>query len=178
VVKFQDVDEVEVIVDVPESVMAADLRTADIVQLSARFSAAPDVEFPVQIRKVSQRADPTTQTFRVRTVMKSPTEIRLLPGMTATVTLSYRRSSLLGSRILVPVAALFKEPSGEQVVWVIDQNQTVVRRPVKTGTVVSGQVEIAEGLQPGDRIAVAGATRLRAGMKVRDLGNALGGPSS
>jgi RND family efflux transporter MFP subunit len=120
VVKFQDVDEVEVIVDVPESVMAADLRTADIVQLSARFSAAPDVEFLVQIREVSQRADPTTQTFRVRTVMKSPTEIRLLPGMTATVTLSYRRSSLLGSRILVPVAALFKEPSGEQVVWVID----------------------------------------------------------
>ena len=31
VVKFQDVDEIEVLVDVPETVMAADLRAADIV---------------------------------------------------------------------------------------------------------------------------------------------------
>jgi hypothetical protein len=30
-------------------------------------------------------------------------------------------------------------------------------------------------LQPGDRVAVAGATFLREGLKVRDLGDALGG---
>jgi len=35
-----------------------------------------------------------------------------------------------------------------------------------------------EGLQPGDRIVVAGVTQLREGQKVRDLGNALGGGSS
>ncbi|MFM9718787.1 HlyD family efflux transporter periplasmic adaptor subunit, partial [Streptomyces galilaeus] len=37
VVKFQDVDEIDVIVDVPETVMAADLRAADIIQLIAQF---------------------------------------------------------------------------------------------------------------------------------------------
>ena len=37
------------------------------------------------------------------------------------------------------------------------------------------QIEILDGLQPGDRIAVAGASFLRDGMKVRDLGDALGG---
>jgi multidrug efflux pump subunit AcrA (membrane-fusion protein) len=36
-------------------------------------------------------------------------------------------------------------------------------------------VQITEGLQPGDRIATAGASHLREGMKVRDLGDALGG---
>jgi membrane fusion protein, multidrug efflux system len=32
-----------------------------------------------------------------------------------------------------------------------------------------------DGLQPGDRIAVAGVSFLREGMRVRDLGNALEG---
>ena len=47
--------------------------------------------------------------------------------------------------------------------------------PVKIGAATGGQIEIVDGLQPGDRIAVAGVTFLREGMKVRDLGDALGG---
>ena len=46
---------------------------------------------------------------------------------------------------------------------------------MKIGEATGGRIEIAEGLQPGDRIAVAGVTFLREGMKVRDLGDALGG---
>ena len=38
---FQDVDEIDIAVDVPEAVMAADLRSADIVQMLASFTAAP-----------------------------------------------------------------------------------------------------------------------------------------
>ena len=38
------------------------------------------------------------------------------------------------------------------------------------------QIEIIEGLQPGERIVVAGVSFLRDGMKVRDLGDALGAP--
>ena len=46
VVKFQDVDEIEVAVDVPETVMAADLRSADIVQMVAEFNGAPGFNSP------------------------------------------------------------------------------------------------------------------------------------
>jgi membrane fusion protein, multidrug efflux system len=174
IVKFQDVDEIEIVVDVPETVMAADLRAADIVQLIAEFSGAPGLQFPVHIKEIAQRADPTTQTFKVRVAMKAPTDMNLLPGMTSTVTLTYRRASVLGSSISVPVSAVFKDSSGEQVVWVVGPNQTVTRRPVKLGEASGGQIEIVQGLQPGDRIAVAGVTFLREGMKVRDLGDALG----
>jgi RND family efflux transporter MFP subunit len=175
VVKFQDVDEIEVAVEVPETVMAADLRSADIVQMLAEFSGAPGLQFPVHIQEVSQRADPTTQTFTVRAAMKPPSDVNLLPGMTATVMATYRRASILGNRILVPIAAIFKDPTGEQVAWVLGPDETVSRRPVKLGQATGGQIEIVEGLQPGDRIAVAGVTHLREGMKVRDLGDALGG---
>jgi RND family efflux transporter MFP subunit len=178
VVKFQDVDEIDIAVDVPEAVMAADIHSADIVDMVAAFSGAPGLQFPVRIKEVGQAGDPTTQTFKVRVAMKAPTNINVLPGMTATVTVTYRRAKVLGSRILVPISAVFKEPSGEQVAWVIGLDQTATRRPVKIGEATGGDVEIVDGLQPGDRIAVAGVTMLRDGMKVRDLGDALGGGQS
>lgn len=173
IVKFQDVDEIEVVVDVPESVMA-ELRRSDIVQLVAEFTGAPGIEFPIQIREVAQRADPVTQTFAARAVMKSPTTLNLLPGMTATATLKYRRAAVLGDRLFVPISAVLKDGKGDQVAWVIATDGKVSRRVVKLGTANGGQVEIVDGLRPGDRIAIAGVTFLRDGMTVRDLGDALG----
>lgn len=173
-VKFQDVDEIDIAVDVPEMIMAADLRSADIIQLVAEFSSAPGLQFPVRIQEIAQAADPITQTFTVRVGMQVPEGVNLLTGMTASVTMSFRRAGILGDLILVPISALYSESSGEQVAWVIGPDHTVARRPVKLGEATGGQVEIAGGLQPGDRIAVAGVTSLREGMRVRDLGDALG----
>jgi multidrug efflux pump subunit AcrA (membrane-fusion protein) len=61
------------------------------------------------------------------------------------------------------------------VVWVIEPNDIVRARRVSLGAPRDGDVEIVNGLRPGDRIAVAGTTFLHDGMKVRDLGDALGG---
>jgi len=176
IVRFQDVDELDIGVYVPETVMAADIRTADIVQMVARFSGAPGLEFPVELREVAQVADPTTQTFKVTVSMKAPSAVRVLPGMTATVTVSYRRAAILGAHILVPVSAVAEQET-KPVVWVLDTDNTVSRRPVQTRQVMGGGIEIVDGLAPGDRIAVAGVHFLRDGMKVRDLGDALGAGS-
>ncbi len=175
IVKFQDVDEIEVAIDVPETVMVADLRTADIVQMMATFSGAPGMQFPVHIIEIAQRADSVTQTFKVRAAMKAPPEVNLLPGMTASVRVQYRRANVLGNQILVPISAVYKESGGEQVVWIIGPDQVVSRRAVKLGEATGGKIEITDGLKAGDRIAVAGVTFLRDGMKVKDLGNAFGG---
>src|SRR6185312_10529344 len=125
VVKFQDVDEIDVVVDVPETVMAADLRASDIVQLVAEISGAPGLQFPVHVKEIAQRADPVTQTFRIRVALKAPPGVLLLPGMTATVTLTYHRASILGNRILIPISAIFKDETGEQIAWVLGSEQTV-----------------------------------------------------
>lgn len=175
VVQFQDADEIVIVVDVPETVMIADIRTADIVHIIATFSSAPGLEFPARIREFAQVADPVTQTFQVRVALQSPPGMSVLPGMTATVTLTYRRANILADQILVPISAVFKDATGEQVTWIVGPDQIVSRRPVKLGEATGGQIAIAEGLQPGDRVAVAGVTFLRDGMKVRDLGDVLGG---
>lgn len=178
VVRFQDVDEIEVVVDVPEAVMAAAIQRADIVEMLAELSGAPGARFPVEVREIAQVADPTTRTFQVRGAAKAPDGVRALPGMTATVTMTYRRASILGTRILVPVAAVAQQSGGQQVVWIVGADGTVTPRPVKVGAITGGEIEITEGLAPGDQIAVAGVSSLRKGMKVRDLGDALGGGAS
>lgn len=175
IVRFQDANEIEIAVDVPEAVMATDIRRADILQIVAEISGAPGIQFPVEIREIAQVADPTVQTFNVRVAMPAPTDVNVLPGMSATVTVDYRRANILGQTIFVPISAVCKKPTGEQVVWVIDGEEQVKSRPVKVGSIQGGQIEITEGLEPGDRIAVAGVSFLRDGMKVRDLGDALGG---
>jgi RND family efflux transporter MFP subunit len=174
VVEFQDVEEIDIVVDVPEMVMSVDLKTAEIVSLTAEFSGAPGIEFPVRIREIAQVADPATQTFQVRVAMPAPTEVRVLPGMTATVTGTYRRAKILGNPILVPISAIHRTAAGEQVAWIIGDGDKVASRPVEVGEASGGEIAVLRGLAPGDRIAVAGVTFLREGMLVRDLGGALG----
>jgi membrane fusion protein, multidrug efflux system len=176
VVKFQDVDEIDIVMDVPEKFMATEIRRAGSLSMVAQFSGAPGQEFPVEMKEAAQVADPKTQTFQVRVAMKRPADFTVLPGMTATVAVVYWPGGVPTRRILVPVSAVAKLATGEQVAWVLEPDQTVKPRPVKIGDATGGEIEILEGLKPGDRIVVAGLTYLRDGMKVRDLGEALGGP--
>jgi membrane fusion protein, multidrug efflux system len=173
VVRLQSTGTIDVVVDVPEAIMARDIRSPDITGMAAEIRSASGRHYPVRIKEIAQVADPVTQTFPVRFEMRSPSGVTILPGMTATVTVNYRRPGR--DRILVPISAVCKLDSGEQAVWVLGPDRTVRARPVAMGVARGGDVEILQGLSPGDRIVVAGATFLREGMKVRDLGNALGG---
>ena len=175
VVTFQNLDEIDIVADVPEAVMAADVRSASVGRMVAELSTIPGVQFPVRIKEAAQVANPTTQTFKVRVAMQAPRRFTVLPGMTATVVATYRRPGAQSRRILVPISAVFKEDTGQQVTWVVGADQMVSRRLVKMGAAAGDQVEIVDGLQPGERIVVAGAPFLSPGMRVRDLGDALGG---
>jgi membrane fusion protein, multidrug efflux system len=171
----QNIDDVDVVVDVPEMFIAADIRSASIQQSVAEFSTAPGRRFPVHVKEVTQVADPKTQIFQVRFAMKAPPGVTVLPGMTATVTVTNRGARTSGNRVLVPISAVSKQEAGEQVAWIVGTDHVVHRRQVTMGVATGDRIEIVSGLQPGDRVVVAGATFLREGMKVRDLGDALGG---
>jgi multidrug efflux system membrane fusion protein len=175
VIRFQNVNDIDIVVDVPEGFVASNLRSSAIQQSVAELSVAPGQQFPVRVKEIAQIADPRTQIFEVRFDMKTPPRITALPGMTANVTITTRGNERPGNLVVVPISAVAKQDTGEQVVWILGADQTVHRRVVTLGAPTSEQIEIVSGLQQGDRIVVAGATFLREGMKVRDLGNALGG---
>jgi len=175
VVKFQDDGEIDIVMDVPEKFMANEIRQAAGLSMAAKFSGAPDLEFPVKLKEAAQAADPKTQTFQVRVAMKRPAGFTALPGMTAVVKVVYFPGGVPSSRIRVPISAVTKTETETPVVWVVGPNQTVNPYPVELGTPTGGDIEILKGLQPGDRIVAAGAWSLRPGMKVSDLGDVLGG---
>lgn len=175
IVQLQTAGELSVDVDVPERLMAKDLRTADLSATTAEFVAIPGRQFPVRIGEIAQVADPVTQTFRVRFVLTKPPGVNLLPGMSSIVRLRYGQAGGAGGALLVPLASVYTEGSGTKVVWVIGGDLVARRTVVKVGEIVGESIEVLDGLREGDRIATAGVSQLRDGQKVRDLGDALGG---
>jgi RND family efflux transporter MFP subunit len=173
VVMFQSSGSLDIVMDVPESVMATDIRSSRSLQMSAELSGIPGRQFPVTIKEISQTADPATQTFQVRVTMHGTRGVTALPGMTAAVTAKFRTRGN-SSRILVPASAVTQTAAAEPIVWIIGKNEIATRRTVRVGAVIGDRVEIASGLRPGERIAIAGASFLRDGIKVRDLGDAFG----
>jgi RND family efflux transporter MFP subunit len=174
VVRLQNVGAIDVVVDVPEAVMASDIRSPNIVEMCAEIGGAPGRQYPVRISEIAQVADPATQTFPVRFGMRAPSGFAILPGMTATVTITYRRPRLHASRIRVPISAISKDDKGRQIAWVLGSNDIVTSCTVTLGPPSDGDVEIADGLRVGERVVVVGVTFLHDGMKVRDLRDALG----
>lgn len=71
----------------------------------------------------------------------------------------------------IPSAAV-QQGSAGAFVFLVQQDDTIVVRPVKLGAINNGMVAVNEGLQPGDRVVTEGTDRLRAGAKVEIVGGA------
>ena len=71
----------------------------------------------------------------------------------------------------IPTAAV-QQGSAGAFVFLVQQEDTIVVRPVKLGAINNGMVAVNEGLQPGDRVVTEGTDRLRAGAKVEIVGGA------
>ncbi len=168
IVSLQDVSEIEILVDVPEMTMTR-VKRGDL-DVVAEFAAAPGNDYPLTLKEFSTEADPRTQTYRVVLTMPSPEDLRVLPGMTASV----HRAGIVeaeGDMYVVPAIAVFADEAGKSNVWVVDsESMTVHRREVSIGELTGTEnIEIVEGLESEEMIAISGVSRLREGMKIRPV---------
>jgi multidrug efflux pump subunit AcrA (membrane-fusion protein) len=77
-----------------------------------------------------------------------------------------------GEVFAVPVSAIVGDYKLDPQAWVVDEKtMTVSPRPVKVGNMTGRDIQVLEGLNPGDRIVVAGTPFLAGGMKVTLLPN-------
>jgi multidrug efflux system membrane fusion protein len=170
IVSLEDISHVEVLVDVPENIMA--LRRAgeeEAVSAIAVFPTAPGEQYPLQLKEYATTADPQTQTYQVVLQMPQPEGINILPGMTASVVISTSGEVREDRAILIPAIAVLADPSGKNYVWVVDpQDMTVHKRDVSVGQLTGSEnINILEGLEGGEKIVVAGVLKLQDGMEVR-----------
>ncbi len=169
ILSLHDVEEVEIVINVPESIMAT-LRAGSRPTIVTTFDAAPNRSYPMRVKEFAAAADPATQTFPITFTMPQPTDLNVLPGMTALVIVSdLRLSEDEDVPITVPAHAVFSDAAGSPQVWVVDtQAQTVHRRGVRVGPVTGTEsIVVLDGLSPGETIAVAGINQLEDGQEVR-----------
>jgi RND family efflux transporter MFP subunit len=170
IVSLDDVSSVEILVDVPELIVATFTEGGE-TRAVAEFAAAPGKQYPLTTKERASRADPKTQTYQVVFRMPQPDDLNVLPGMTATVAGSARMQEETKEIFIVPAIAVVADAAANPNVWVVDKESLKVhRRPVRTGELTgTDSIKISDGLKSGETIAISGISRLREGMQVSDL---------
>lgn len=161
IVSLQSLDPVFVDYSLPERHLAS-VRVGQRVDVQVQ--AWPDRRFKGVISAINPGIDPGTRTLRLRATLDNPDHL-LRPGMFAEVsTILPLRDNIL----TLPRTAVTYNPYGESV-FVLQQQDAVLvvqNRPVKTGEVRAGRVEVLEGLQADDQVVAAGQNKLRNGQPV------------
>jgi RND family efflux transporter MFP subunit len=120
-------------------------------------------EFPHKgtINFVDNQVSPKTGTMRLRGVFPNKDQV-LAPGFFARVKVLIGRPH---KAILINERALDTD-QGQKVVYLVNDKNEVVSRPVRLGSLHNGLREIVEGLQPDDRVIVTGLQQIRPGITV------------
>lgn len=167
VVSLQDVDELEIVIHVPERVMRSEPRRAAGY---ARFDDIPGRRFPVTLKSYSAEADPQTQTYEVVLGLTRPQDVTILPGMSAEVVPQDAVAGAATTSVAVPLKAVAAGPDGAPRVWVVDpETSRVASRAIEVDAVQGSDIVVLEGLEVGESIVTAGLGHLREGMLVRPL---------
>ncbi len=168
IVELQDTSSLEVLIDLPERDVKRIRDYGSKPELFAHFNAAPEQPFPLTVKEYATVADPQTQTFRVTLAMENPSTIRVLPGMTTSVSVHFAAGSNGSAEFLIPVSAVASDIHSAPMVWLVDESSmTVTARPIKVGQMQGASIQVFEGIQPGDRVVVAGVAFLTEGQQVR-----------
>jgi RND family efflux transporter MFP subunit len=176
---LQNIDQLDVIIDLPENVVRSVRRrvqpeTVDgvgdrdsILRAKARFEGRSEESFDLTPKELATKADAQTQTFRATFTMAAPANFTVLPGMTATVEVDL--SDLVSTETVkwVPARAVQADSGLNPRVWVLDpETMTVSSRRVSIGRMSGSLVEIVDGLSGGEEVVAVGASYLAEGMRV------------
>ncbi len=151
------------------SVNEADLSHLRLGQhVTVRSTAWPNETFPGAVTLIGSTLDPATRTIQLRATIPNPRN-QLKPQMFTTADIE-ETGAAPRQALYVPEDAL-QEINGIQSVFVTADGTHFSPRALKTLPAVSGQVEITDGLHPGDRIAIAGAFTLKSDLLKGTIGD-------
>ena len=123
--------------------------------------------YPLEIKNIAQNPDSINLTYPVTfTFSNLGKDEKFLSGQTGTVTISVKNNG--NQEILIPLDALF-EDNGSNVY--LFKNGVAVKTAVEIGELrESDKISIIKGLKSGDKVIVAGVSKLADGEKVKLLG--------
>ena len=109
--------------------------------------------------------DPATGTVTLRALFPNPNGV-LLPGMFAKARVV---SGVVANGILVPQAAVTRDPKGNATVMVVGPGDKAEVRTLTVAQTVGDQWLVTSGLQSGDRVIVEGLQKVRPDAPVKPV---------
>ena len=160
---YFDMDELTV-QRVQQLIREGKLKADDEATLSVSLGLATEEGFPHRgtINFVDNQVNPKTGTLRIRGVFANK-DGALSPGFFARVRVPV---GPLHRVLLVSDRALDSD-QGQKVLYVVNDKNEVVVRPVRVGALHHGLRAIEDGLKPGERVIVNGLQLVRAGVTVQ-----------
>lgn len=123
------------------------------------------VELDAEIARVSQAADPASNTFKVELRLRNPGEA-LKEGMIARARIQYLRYP---HAIVIPLKAVQVSDVGPRVLVVEDRDGAsfAMVRDIEPISISGDQLLVGGGLEPGDQLVVSGGKGVMHGEEVR-----------
>ena len=113
-----------------------------------------------KVKKIGLEADAENRTFPVEIEVKNRQRV-LRPGMLARVTFTKQVDN---DQIVVPRHTIL-EREGGRIVYIVENN-TAFQRKVKIGMSQQEKVQILNGIKIGEKLVVAGHTKLTDGEEI------------
>ena len=169
--RLLELDPIYVAINVSERVLV--LLKAKQLKLGLKEDQLPNVEVQLKLPGnqmypkigkldfVDNVVNPDTATVSVRAIFPNPDEL-LIPGMFVRALVGTEEKT---QALMIPEQAIQEDQAGK-FVMIVDSDDIVDVRRVKTGQSDKGRVKIIDGLQDGERVVVEGLQKIRPGMTV------------
>lgn len=129
---------------------------------SIKADALPGEEFAGSVVRVYPVMDAASHTFSTE-IHVANASARLRPGMYARVSLNMGDTE----SVVIPDGALVKQQgSGQKLVFVLRDDNTVEARVITLGKFQNGKYEVLSGIEEGEKVVSKGQANLRSGIKV------------
>jgi len=181
IVRLHDLSQIQLIVNIPESIMIHLQKNAAQGEVNASFNSIKNHKFPLQFSEVSTLADEHSKTYEVIFTMEALVGYVILPGMTATVSAQValpNNEDQVQPSFYLPSHTVLKDSQGNYV-FVVNKHDVGVgeisRRSVLIGNITAQGIEVFTGsksgstssLQSGDHVVSAGMSKVTPGTLVK-----------
>lgn len=156
-----DLSSLRVVASVSE-LDVADLHPGQQVEVRVRALGPPAL--PATLDRINAAVDPLSRTVMVEALIDNTGGL-LKHGMAAELVISGTPRSLPA----VPRAALVDRSEGSARVFVVDEEGRAALREVRYSSSSGDRVAVTDGLHGGERVLVAGHTRLADGARIEIL---------
>jgi membrane fusion protein (multidrug efflux system) len=156
VASLQKTDRLKIEFDAPQ-------RYINVIKPGAKISFKTPLSSDsktAEIYAVEPKITPATRSIAARAIFPNPGS-GIIPGAYVEIELLAGRDD---SALMIPTNALIPDISGEQVY--LYKSGKVVPRNVKAGLRTESEVQLIEGVSPGDTVIVSGIIQLRPGSDV------------